>query len=224
MHWLIFIMVMVRAQYAPYWISAGSMSPTLVPGDYMLARYAAPDRLSRGDIVVFRHPVNGVHFVKRVVGLSGDTVQMRGGKVVLNGAALPQVPDGNYVVSYAPQGPAGHYPRCANGPVGEGGDCIAERFIETLPDGRSWQVLNIDDEGYADSTDLFTVPTGHIFVLGDNRDNSVDSRFDQANGGIGFVPLSNIFAIPEFVIVSTAGSSFLEIWAWRPSRFFPAVR
>ena len=224
MHWLIFLLVMVLAQYAPYWIPAASMAPTLLPGDYMLAPYATPDGLSRGDVVVFRHPVTGVHFVKRLVGLPGDTVQMRQGQVVLNGVALPRQPEAAYIVPFVRQGPAGNFPRCANAPVAEGGDCRADRFRETLPDGRSWQVLNIEDNGFADNSDLVTVPPGQAFLLGDNRDNSADSRFAQATGGLGFVPLRNIFARPQLVLFSSAGSSLLAVWTWRPARFFQAVR
>jgi len=123
----------------------------------------------------------------------------------------------------------GQYPRCENGPVGEGGICTSSRFTETLPptehfpEGRSHDVLNIDQNGFADNTDIFTVPPGHYFFMGDNRDNSQDSRFGQAVGGVGFVPAEYLIGRADRIMFSSAGRSMLFFWTWRPDRFFKAV-
>jgi signal peptidase I len=117
----------------------------------------------------------------------------------------------------------GQLPRCENGPVGEGGICTSSRYTETLPGGRQHVVLNIDDGGFADNTDVFTVPEGHFFFMGDNRDNSQDSRFGQAVGGVGFVPAENLIGRADRIIFSSAGRSMLFFWTWRADRFFKAV-
>ncbi len=115
----------------------------------------------------------------------------------LNGAPLPQAQVADYEIIYEPAGPNNRLPRCQNRP--ERGDiCRAERFTETAPNGRSYDVLNLQDTR-ADNTEQFTIPEGFVFVLGDHRDNSLDSRFPQ-NGafpGVGFVPLENIIGIVE---------------------------
>lgn len=229
--------------FQPFWIPSGSMKDTLLIGDFLFvnkmaygySRYSCPfsacpisGRLlagepERGDVVVFRHPVNGTDFIKRLVGLPGDTVQMRNGLLYLNGELVPQTPTGTFEEIYEKQGPLGQLPRCENGPVGEGGLCTSSRATETLPGGRQHNVLNIDDGGFADNTDVFTVPAGHYFFLGDNRDNSQDSRFGQAVGGVGFVPAENLIGRADRIIFSSAGRSMLFFWTWRADRFFKAV-
>lgn len=229
--------------FQPFWIPSGSMKDTLLIGDFLFvnkmaygySRYSCPfsacpisgrlfgDEPERGDVVVFRHPVNGTDFIKRLVGLPGDTVQMREGVLYLNGEMVPQTPAGTFEEIYEKQGPLGQLPRCENGPVGEGGICTSSRATETLPGGRQHNVLNIDENGFADNTDVFTVPAGHYFFLGDNRDNSQDSRFGQAVGGVGFVPAENLIGRADRIIFSSAGRSMLFFWTWRADRFFKAV-
>jgi signal peptidase I len=228
--------------FQPFWIPSGSMKDTLLVGDFVFVNKMAygysqhscpfslcpfPGRLffsepERGDVVVFRHPVNGTDFIKRLIGLPGDRVQFVDGRIILNGAALPQEPAGKFIEINAPQGPMRQMPRC-EAPVGEGGECTASRFIETLPDGSRHNVLNITDNGGGDDTPEFTVPEGHYFFVGDNRDNSQDSRFPRAVGGVGFVPAENLIGRADRVMFSSAGSSMLYFWTWRADRFFVAV-
>ncbi|MDZ7710356.1 MAG: signal peptidase I [Roseovarius sp.] len=176
----------------------------------------------RGDIIVFRHPVDGTDFIKRLIGLPGDQIQMRGGVLHINGAAVEVEPAGDFVEEFAPQGPMRIRPRCANGVVGLGADCIKPRFTETLPGGRSHAILDIGPQR-ADNTGVFTVPAGHYFFMGDNRDNSTDSRFPQAVGGVGFVPYENLIGRANRVIFSSAGRSMLFFWTWRGDRFFEGL-
>ncbi|SFQ99852.1 signal peptidase I [Poseidonocella sedimentorum] len=176
----------------------------------------------RGDVVVFRHPVTGRDFIKRLIGLPGDTVQMQGGQLFLNGDAVPQQDDGLFRETYEAQGPQGLRPRCANGAVGEGGECVKPRTIETLPNGVSYATLDIGEQAL-DDTGVYTVPEGHFFFMGDNRDNSTDSRVPQNLGGVGFVPLKDIVGRADRVVFSSAGRSLLHFWTWRGDRFFKAI-
>jgi signal peptidase I len=229
--------------FQPFWIPSGSMKDTLLIGDFLFvnkmaygySRYSCPfsvcpfsGRLffsepERGDVVVFRHPVNGSDFIKRLVGLPGDIVQIKSGVLFLNGVEVSQTPDGVFEEVYAQQGPMGHLPRCENGPVGQGDICQKTRTTETLPGGRQYEVLNIDTNGFGDNTDVFTVPAGQYFFMGDNRDNSQDSRYAQAVGGVGFVPAENLIGRADRVMFSSAGRSMLYFWTWRSDRFFKAV-
>jgi signal peptidase I len=179
--------------YQPFSIPSGSMAPTLMVGDYVFAakyaygygRYSfpfAPSWISgrvlagepeHGDIVVFRTPKDtSVDYVKRVVGLPGDRIQMREGQLILNDRPVTRV-----ALSETLAGTA-----C-------GGDLKVKRWRETLPSGVSYETYDCVANGFLDNTAVFTVPSGHFFVLGDNRDNSTDSRMMSA---MGFIPMDNL--------------------------------
>jgi signal peptidase I len=227
--------------FQPFWIPSGSMKPTLLIGDFLFvnkmaygySRHSCPFSLCpidgrifardpvRGDVVVFKHPTNGTDYIKRLIGLPGDRVRMVDGILTINGETVPQVPYGTFHEVNEAQGPMGSMPRCMNRPVG-GGDCVAEQSVETLPGGRSHAVLNIED-GFGDTTPEFVVPEGEFFFMGDNRDNSMDSRFPRSAGGVGFVPLENLVGRADRVMFSSAGPSMLAFWTWRPDRFFKAI-
>lgn len=176
----------------------------------------------RGDVVVFRHPVNGQDYIKRLVGLPGETVQVIGGVLHIDGQPVELENDGVFEEVMAAQGPQRLRPRCENGPVGEGGACLKSRQIETLPGGRSHIVLNIGRQS-SDDTPLYTVPAGHYFFMGDNRDNSTDSRVPQQAGGVGFVPYENLIGRADRIMFSSAGSSMLAFWTWRSDRYFKGI-
>lgn len=176
----------------------------------------------RGDVVVFRHPVNGTDYIKRLIGMPGDKVQMIDGVLHINGMAviLEQVDD--FVETYEAQGSQRNRPRCVIGAVGSGGDCIKKRYQETLPNGVTHAVLDIAPMG-SDNTKINAVPAGHYFFMGDNRDNSKDSRVSQARGGVGFVPAKDIIGRADRILFSSAGRSILAFWTWRSDRYFKAV-
>jgi signal peptidase I len=176
----------------------------------------------RGDVVVFRHPVSGQDYIKRLIGLPGETVQMIGGVLHINGQPVDLQDDGVFEETAAPQGPQRLRPRCENGPVGDGGTCIKSRQIETLPEGTSHPVLNIARQS-SDDTPLYTVPAGHFFFMGDNRDNSTDSRVPQQAGGVGFVPFENLIGRADRIMFSSAGNSMLAFWTWRSDRYFKGI-
>tara|TARA_R110002020_G_scaffold327121_9_gene542981 strand:+ start:5924 stop:6760 length:837 start_codon:yes stop_codon:yes gene_type:complete len=177
----------------------------------------------RGDVVVFRHPTSGYDYIKRLIGLPGDRIQVINGIVQINGEEAPQVPDGEFTELMELQGPQGLRPRCANGAVGQGGVCVKDRAIETLPNGVSHTVLDIGPQA-SDRTGVYTVPEGEYFFMGDNRDNSADSRLAQAAGGVGFVPYENLIGRADRVMFSSAGRSMLFFWTWRSDRFFKAIK
>jgi signal peptidase I len=207
----------------PFYVPSGSMEPTLQIGDeimtakysYGYGKYAVPfgsigfvkgrlfaDTPERGDVVVF-HPVSDPHhnWVKRVIGLPGDRVQMRDGRLWLNGSELPLRRDGSGAV--------------------ESGDGIhrdVPRYVETLPGGREHPIFKWQRQGPLDNTAEVTVPAGQIFVMGDNRDDSFDSRVPQADGGIGFVPLDNLVGHAKFVLGSVDYLNASSILGW-PAEF-----
>jgi signal peptidase I len=228
--------------FQPFWIPSGSMKDTLLIGDFLFvnkmaygySRYSCPFALcpisgrlfasepERGDVVVFRHPTTGADFIKRLIGLPGDRVQVKEGILYINDQLVPQEPAGTFDETFEPQGSQRSRPRCANAPVGEGGQCQNDRLVETLPEGVRHNVLNTD-MGPADNTPVYTVPAGHYFFMGDNRDNSMDSRFSQDVGGVGFLPAEYLIGRADRIMFSSAGRSLFFFWTWRSDRFFKAV-
>ena len=176
----------------------------------------------RGDVVVFRHPVTGTDFIKRLIGLPGDRIQLTNGVLQINGTAVALQDAGDFEELMERQGPIGSYPRCENAPVGEGATCAKSRQIETLPGGVEHVILNIANQGM-DHTGVYQVPEGHYFFMGDNRDNSSDSRLPQSAGGVGFVPFENLIGRADRIMFSSAGRSMLYFWTWRGDRFFKGI-
>ncbi len=233
--------------FQPFFIPSESMKETLLIGDFLFvnkmaygySRYSCPFALcpfsgrildgivgsdpERGDVVVFRHPSNGQDYIKRLVGLPGERLQMKEGVLFINDVAAPQQAAGEFVEIYDAQGSEGNTPRCENRPVGIGGDCKRSRSIETLPNGVKHSVLNTDQSSFPDNTDVFVVPEGKYFFMGDNRDNSMDSRYSANVGGVGYVPYENLIGRADRVMFSSAGSSLFYFWTWRADRFFKAV-
>ncbi|MEP2781813.1 MAG: signal peptidase I [Pseudoruegeria sp.] len=227
--------------FQPFWIPSGSMKDTLLIGDFLFVNkmaygYSAAScpfgicpisgrifgsEPERGDVVVFRHPVNNTDFIKRLIGLPGDKVQVKNGVLFLNGEMVPQEPDGFFTETYEKQGPVGNMPRCLV-PAGLGANCEKEKFIETLPNGVKHSILNITTST-TDNTKVYTVPEGHYFFMGDNRDNSTDSRVPQSLGGVGMVPFENLIGRADRIMFSSAGRSLFFFWTWRSDRFFKAI-
>jgi len=226
----VLLAVTVRSfTYEPFKIPSGSMKSNLLIGDYLFvskfsygySRYSFPfglpffhgrvleDTPKRGDVVVFRFPPNPrIDYIKRVIGLPHDTVQVKEGIVYINGAPLPRkavdefsdISENSQMVQTIP------------------------RFIETLPEGKEITILKQKIGMYdANNTPLYTVPEGHYFMMGDNRDNSRDSRFE-----VGFVPAENLVGRAELIWFSTDGSAeLLNPISWfsamRFSRFFKKI-
>jgi signal peptidase I len=217
----------------PYYVPSGSMEPTLLIGDELLAtKYAygyssaslppsivlpATRRIlgalpERGDIVVFRWPGDRSQaWVKRVIGLPGDRIALRSGRVWLNGQAVPLRNDGIGDVET------------------ESGSLIpAQRYIETLPGERDHTIFKLTTDGPYDNLPEIVVPPDHVFVMGDNRDNSADSRVPLAQGGVGLLPVSDLVGRVNALVGSwDLAVTSQPIWTWpmglRLSRFFTSV-
>ena len=232
---VIFVLILRSFIFAPFNIPSESMLPRLYVGDYLIvakwpygySKHALPfsvplipERIlasspERRDVAVFKAPPgNDVDYIKRVIGLPGDLVQMKAGQLYLNGTAVPKKRIADLVLPVTPN------TRCmmsdfeetaSNGSI----RCRYPRFVETLPNGKSYEVLDLITKD-ADDTEVFSVPEGHLFMMGDNRDNSEDSRFPAVyGGGIGLVPQENLVGRAELIIFSTDGSAnwFLP-WTW----------
>jgi len=200
--------------YEPFNIPSGAMKPTLLGGDYLYvskyaygySKHSLPFSLplfdgrifgslpERGDIATFKLPSdNRTDYIKRVVGLPGDELQVIDGVLHVNGEAAARVRIEDFSDDDG----------TSNGAI--------PRYRETLPNGRSFDVLDLMVHGSLDNTKVYVVPEGHVFAMGDNRDNSLDSRVD----GVGFIPIENLVGRAEIIYLSTNGSARIwEIWNW----------
>lgn len=224
--------------FAPFSIPSGSMLPTLFVGDYVVAskwpygfsRYSFPfgfppfegrifsNLPERGDVVIFANPGGEKKdLIKRVIGLPGDKVELRGGRVFLNGRPLKRQDSSPARVRISPNSPC----RVAAGATpmvrveGAGEACLFPTYSETLPNGVGYEVIDQVDNPAADTFGPAIVPAGHLFLLGDNRDDSLDSRFDGPQGGVGFVPVDHLVGRASTIFWSTDGSaSYARPWTW----------
>jgi signal peptidase I len=201
--------------YEPFNIPSGSMIPTLLVGDYLfVSKYSygyshfslpfSPDLFAgrifgrlpkRGDVAVFKYPRDTTtDYIKRIVGLPGDRIQVTQGQLYINGVLVPREPAGEYVTD------------------DDGIHMVLRRYLETLPNGVKHYILKATDEGEMNNTQEYLVPPDHVFAMGDNRDNSADSRF--ANG-VGYVPIENLVGRAEILFFSVdAEYPLWEVWEW----------
>jgi signal peptidase I len=222
---------------APFNIPSGSMLPTLYIGDYLVvakwpygySRFSFPFGFPsfggrvfghlprRGDVVVFRHPGENIDLIKRVIGLPGDTVAVSGGRLILNGRPVPRQPLPPYKLPISTNSPCRAIPPATPVAVQLNGRpyCLYRDYVETLPGGPSYTVLDQVDGTLADDFPAARVPPGHVFLMGDNRDDSLDSRFSAVEGGIGMVPLENLIGRALVTFWSTdGGASYVLPWTW----------
>ena len=183
--------LLIRAYlFQPFNSPSGSMAPTLLVGDYFFVSkyaYAGSAAPARGDVVAFLTPKdNSTVFIKRVIGLPGDRIQLKQGLLHINGVAVARERLPDFV---------GEDP-CAT--MDAGG---TRRWRETLANGASHETLDCMDNGYYDNTNVYTVPEGRLFLLGDNRDNSTDIRVLSQ---IGYVPLQNVIGRAAMIFFSSA--------------------
>ena len=230
--------------FQPFWIPSGSMKPTLLIGDFLFVNKMAygysrhscpfsmcpfPGRILARDAGARRRGGLQAPDQRHRLHQAADRPARRPGPGDATASSTSTArrcrrqPDGTFVETNEPQGPMRSMPRCMNRPVAPGGECIERRRrSRRCPAASQHAILNIED-GFGDNTPVFTVPEGEFFFMGDNRDNSMDSRFPRSAGGVGFVPFENLVGRADRVIFSSAGPSMLAFWTWRPDRFFKAI-
>jgi signal peptidase I len=225
---LILALIIRTLFFQPFSIPSGSMRPTLLEGDYLFvtkwaygySKHSLPfspnlfegriwgSQPERGDVAVFKYPPNpSLDYIKRVIGLPGDRIQMRSGVLYINDVAVPRE----------------HVGQIDNPDITEEQRPV-DVYRETLPNGVSYNTLDLSPNAVGDNTREFVVPPAHYFMMGDNRDNSTDSRFT-----VGYVPEENLVGRANIIFFSIADSaSPLEIWRWptelRASRLLNFVR
>jgi signal peptidase I len=173
------------------------MTPTIIPGTCYVSKVQTSTRpdVSPGDVVALRRSGDDFEYIKRIVAVEGQTVQMKDGRLWIDGASVPVTQEDDFIYQLTS---TLDYPNCPTRPTNET-SCPVPQFTETLPNGARYSVLDIGHDAepsQLDNTILFEVPEAHVFVLGDNRDNSNDSRIPRP-GGIGFVAYSEIIGIIE---------------------------
>ena len=211
----------------PFYVPSGSMQPTIAIGDLMLAnkwtygysKFSVPfvtgetpqhrlfERVpSVGDVVVFHVAGRDTALVKRVVGLPGDRIQMRDGRLWINGRQLALRPAG--------------FGRDEDGPgeFSPGTYFKTARYIETLPNGVQHPVFKKYANAPLDNTDVYVVPPDHVFMMGDNRDDSSDSRLSIDEGGVGYVPIGDLIGRASVIVASVDFTNARGVWEW-PLRF-----
>ncbi len=230
-HALLLALVVRTFLFQPFNIPSGSMIPTLLIGDYLFvskytygySKYSIPfspplfngriwgAQPKRGDVVVFKLPRdNETDYIKRLVGLPGDKIQMIDGVLHVNGKAVEM----KRVEDYRTEDDYGNMRRVT-------------RYMETLPGGVKHMILDVNKNSYTDNTPEFTVPEGHYFMMGDNRDNSSDSRVP--GGGVGFVPFENLVGKAQVIFFSMKKDARVwQIWRWpealRWGRMFKSIK
>jgi signal peptidase I len=235
-HALIIALVIRTFLFQPFNIPSGSMEETLLVGDYLfvskysygyshfslpsfldLAPGMMPGRLfasqpKRGDIIVFKLPRDGeTDYIKRLIGLPGDKVQVIKGRLYINGTIVERTPLPPYSMT-------------------DGGPANVAHYEETLPGGVKHEIIQLNgDDGEYDNTSVYTVPPGNYFMMGDNRDNSLDSRVPPEREGVGYVPFENLIGRAEVIFFSVEeGEPAWEVWRWpwtvRWNRLFRPVR
>jgi signal peptidase I len=214
-HALIIAAIIRTFLFQPFNIPSGSMKATLLVGDYLFvskytygySHYSFPysppifsgrifgSEPKRGDVLVFRLPKDdSVDYIKRVIGLPGDRIQMIEGVLNINGQPVQRQRIEDYVDNE------------------EGRSQKVKRWRETLPNGVIYETLDLVDRGFYDNTDVYTVPAGHFFMMGDNRDNSTDSRVLSQ---VGYVPFENIVGRAEIIFFSVReGDRAWQVWLW----------
>jgi signal peptidase I len=215
---LLIALVLRVVLFQPFTIPSASMEPTLLEGDYIIvskysygfSRYSLPlsppgphgrlfmNEPHRGDIIVFKLPRDPrMDYIKRLVGLPGDTVQVRHGTVFINGQPIPQKAAGTADIDIG------------------GFQQKADKLVESLKSGLTYTTYQVNPDDPAENTEPFMVPKGEYFFMGDNRDNSLDSRFSPDNDGVGFVPAENLEGKAELILLSwRKGASLFKPWTW----------
>lgn len=219
--------------FSPFSIPSESMLPRFMNGDYLVAakwpygfsNYSMPFNMpvipgrifasepERGDVVIFKHPIDGTDYIKRVIGLPGDTIEVREGRVVLNGEMLEYASAEPLTVALSENTRC--HPFATRVELDGEQACRYEMLIETLPSGRSHAIIDMG-EGPNDTYGPRIVPENRLFVMGDHRDNSQDSRVPaSAGGGVGLVPQENLVGRASMIVWSTdGGAEWIKPWTW----------